>query len=93
MGFTKVSGSDKGNIRLYGLSTCIWCKRTKQFLDDLGVGYEYVFVDLLEGAAREECINEIKRWNERASFPTIVFDGKSCIVGFKEDEIKKTLGM
>ena len=34
---------------LYALSTCVWCRRTKQLLDQLGVEYDYVDVDLLEG--------------------------------------------
>jgi glutaredoxin-related protein len=37
------------NIKLYALSTCIWCRKTKEFLDKSGVEYEYVYVDELEG--------------------------------------------
>ena len=48
-----VSGKNMGHTMLYALSTCVWCKKTKQLLDDLGVEYDYVFVDLLEGADRE----------------------------------------
>ena len=36
----------------YGLSTCIWCKRTRKFLKDQGVSFEYVYVDLLKGQER-----------------------------------------
>ncbi|MCX7039766.1 MAG: glutaredoxin family protein, partial [Spirochaetes bacterium] len=32
---------------MYTLSTCMWCRMAKNLLRDLGVGYEYVDVDLL----------------------------------------------
>jgi len=33
-------------VLVYALSTCVWCKRTKEFLKDRKVHYEYVDVDL-----------------------------------------------
>src|SRR4030042_5339749 len=49
-----ISGVDKGKIVMYGLSTCVWCKRTKKLLTDLGVEYDYVFVDKLDKAEENE---------------------------------------
>ena len=92
MRFEHVDGVDKGKVVLYALSTCVWCKRTKQFLGNLGVRYDFVFVDLLEGAEKDEAMDEIRKWNPRCSFPTIVVNDQKCIVGFKEDEIKEALG-
>lgn len=44
-----VPGEDRGRVMLYALSTCGWCARTKELLTDLGVGFSYVYVDLLAG--------------------------------------------
>ena len=88
----KVEGTAKGDITLYALSTCVWCKRTKALLSELGVAYNYIFVDQLDRETREEVEDEVRRWNPRCSFPTMVIDGKQCIVGFQEDEIKEALG-
>ena len=85
-----VTGENKGKIMLYALSTCVWCKKTKQLLRDLGVEYDYIFVDLLEGDDKDKTMNEVKKWNSRCSFPTLVINDK-CIVGFKEDEIREVL--
>ena len=87
-----VKGVDKGKIMLYALSTCVWCRRTKQLLDSLGVDYHYVYVDLLEGKDRDEAIDEVEKWNPRVSFPTLVINDKKCITGHKEDEVKEALG-
>ena len=86
-----VKGENKGKIILYTLSTCMWCKKTKMFLDDLGVEYNFVYVDYLEGDERDKTKREIMKWNPRCSFPTMVINDKVCIVGFKEEKIKEAL--
>ena len=86
-----VEGKNKGKIMLYALSTCVWCKKTKRLLDDLDVEYNYIFVDKLDGEKKEKIKEEIKKWNPKISFPTIVLNDKKCIVGYKKDEIKKAL--
>jgi len=88
-----VKGKNKGKILLYALSTCIWCKMTKEFLDKLGVEYSFVYVDLLEGKDKDKSTEDIKKWNPMCSFPTMVINDKKCIVGFKEKEIKEALGL
>jgi glutaredoxin-like protein NrdH len=92
MKLLQVSGEDRGKIVLYALSTCVWCKKTKRLLEKQGVGYSYVDVDQLEGEDREKTIEEIKKWNPKCSFPTLVINDQSCIVGYKEDQIKEAIG-
>jgi len=87
-----VEGKKKAKILLYALSTCVWCRKTKQLLDSLAVDYYYVYVDQLEGTEKEQTRKEMERWNPRCSFPTMVINDKDCIVGFKEEEIKEALG-
>ncbi len=86
-----VSGKEVGNVMLYALSTCGWCRKTRQLLSDIGVAYDYIYVDLLSGKDREEAMNAVKKWNPECSFPTLVINENKCIVGFKEDEIKQSL--
>jgi len=80
-------------VAFYGLSTCIWCKRTRQFLEEEGVQFDYTYVDLLTGQERQDAVDAVRKFNPRTSFPTIVVDGSECVVGFKKDEIKKALGL
>jgi glutaredoxin len=88
-----VSGKNRGKIFLYALSTCVWCKKTKEFFKNLGVEYSYVYLDQLNGKEREDNLKNLRKWNPRGSFPTIVINDKLCIVGFKEEEIKKSLDL
>ncbi len=79
------------NVLLYALSTCIYCKKTKELLDQLcPEGYACLNVDLLEGEERKEALARMAEHNPARSFPTVIID-KNVIVGFKQDEIKKYL--
>lgn len=91
MAIEHVSGRNAGPLVLYALSTCVWCRKTKQLLDDLGVAYDYVYVDLLDSNEKDHVMKNVERWNPSRSFPTLVLDNDRCIVGFKEDEIRDTL--
>ena len=89
MGIEHVSGKNKGTVMLYALSTCGWCKRTKDLLREMGVEFDYAYVDLLEGKEQDEAMNTVERFNPSGSFPTLVINDKKCIVGFREQEIRE----
>ena len=79
-------------VKIYSLSTCSHCRATKKFLGDCTIKYEFVDVDLLEGEERAAIIADVKKFNPRCSFPTIII-GDNVIVGFKEKEIREALGI
>nr|MBC7245041.1 glutaredoxin family protein [Chloroflexota bacterium] len=93
MDIKHVDGENKGQVFLYALSTCGWCKKTKAFLSELGVAYSYVDVDLEQGAEREKVLSEVRRWNPSTSFPTTVINDAICVVGFQPDKLKEALGL
>ncbi|MCG9479810.1 MAG: glutaredoxin family protein [Actinomycetia bacterium] len=76
---------------IYTLSTCGWCRKTKNLLQDMGVAYNYIDVDLLQGEDREEALARMKEHNPSGGFPTMVIDGSDCIVGFDQGKIKEKL--
>jgi glutaredoxin-like protein NrdH len=89
--FTHVDGKDCGKVMFYGLSTCGWCRKTRQLLEQLGVAYDYVYVDLLGPDAQEQAMEQVRRWNPNESFPTIVFNDESCVLGFDEKKIREAV--
>jgi glutaredoxin-like protein NrdH len=90
MAMEHVAGKDVGHVTLYALSTCVWCKKTRQLLGELGVAYDYEYVDLLEGDEKTRAMNVVRQWNPACSFPTLIINDK-CIVGFQEDKIRQAL--
>ncbi len=77
--------ADEKDIKIYSLSTCSHCKATKKLLDECTLKFDFVDVDLLEGEERKAMVEEVKKVNERCSFPTIII-GEKVIVGYKEKE-------
>lgn len=86
-----VAGKNAGQIMLYALSTCGWCRKTRELLQELGVEYSYEYVDLLQETQKDDAMKTVERWNPSCSFPTLVIDNQKCIVGFKPDEVRKAL--
>ena len=87
----KVEGGRKRHgVKLYALSTCMWCRKTRKLLEDHSVEYEFVEVDQLQGAQREEALRNVKDHNPDVTFPTIVVDGRP-IIGYREAELKGAL--
>ena len=85
-----VQGKNAGNVMLYALSTCGWCRKTRQLLEELSVAYDYEYVDLTTGERRTAVMDEVRRWNPVQTFPTIIVNG-NVIIGFREDEIRRSL--
>jgi glutaredoxin len=89
MGIEHVAGKNRGTVMLYALSTCGWCARTKELLKELGVEFDFTFVDLLEGKEQDDAMDQVEKWNPSGSFPTLVINNRKSIVGFKEQEIRE----
>ena len=79
-------------VKLYALSTCVHCSKTKRFLNDCNVRYDSTDVDLLSGEERQKVLEEIRKVNAACTFPTIII-GDRVIIGFKEQEIREALGL
>jgi glutaredoxin-like protein NrdH len=79
-------------VKIFTLSTCSHCKATKKFLNDNGIKFEFVDVDQFQGAEREKILEDVVKYNPQRSFPTIII-GDEIIIGFKEDDIRKALGI
>lgn len=86
-----VAGKDRGQIMLFALSTCVWCKKTKGLLQEMNVGFDYTDIDLLSEADKNEAMEIIKKWNPRCSFPSLVVNESQCVVGFDEHRIRELL--
>lgn len=81
-------------VTMYGLSTCVHCRRTREFLENNNVPFTCTYVDLLESEERGEALNIVRSVNPRISFPTLLIDGGAkVIVGFQEKELAEALGL
>ena len=80
------------SVKLYALSTCVHCRHAKQFLEEFHVPFEFIYVDQLQGEERQQIIAQVKQYNPRVSFPTLVLcDGATVIIGFQREELREAL--
>jgi len=89
--FSKHEGASAGEILFFGLSTCIRCRKTKEYLMNKGIEFYFVYVDQLDDLTRQEVRAWLKKWNPDLSYPTIVFNNEKSVVGFNEDDIDREI--
>lgn len=77
---------------MYTISTCGHCKAAKRFMKEHNIPHKFTDVDLLEREEKRSVLEELKKFNNRLSYPTIII-GDVVIVGFREDELKEALGL
>jgi glutaredoxin 3 len=75
------------DVKVYTTKTCPWCRRAKDFLIENNIPFEEVSVQ-----DNQEHAKELIKLSGQMGVPVIVA-GDKAIVGFDEEEIKKTLGI
>jgi glutaredoxin-like protein NrdH len=94
MQFSKVSGKKNDHkVSVYALSTCVWCKLTKQYLNENSVEYEFVDVDMLDDEDKDKVHQTVLSKGGALSYPTTIVDEKIVITGFRKDKLKEVLGL
>ena len=83
---------DQPKVFVYALSTCGHCRNAKKLLDNNNVKYDFVDVDLLPRDEMKKTLDEVRKVNPQAAFPTILI-GDKVIVGYRELDIVEALGL
>ena len=81
----------KHNIKCYGLSTCGHCRQLREWLAAQNLAHDFVEVDQLSGEAKQAALRAVREVNPSCSFPTILIDDQTVIVGFREDRLRQAL--
>lgn len=86
------SKSDHG-VFVFALSTCGWCKRTKEFLGENDVAFEYIDVDKCTWEEKREVGRLLKERDVSLGFPVTIVDDEVVISGYKPEELREALGL
>jgi glutaredoxin-like protein NrdH len=89
MQFTEVPGNKNNHkVTLYALSTCVWCKLIKQFLNNNDVAFRFVDVDLQNEADKSVVIKDILSKGGTITYPTTIIDDEKLLQGYRVDYMK-----
>ena len=80
---------DAPRIKMFALSTCGHCRNTKKWLAEHDIDCDIVDVDLLQGEEKKKCIEEMRQYNPRLTFPTIVVSEDNIIIGFHPEKMEE----
>ena len=84
--------NDCGDLRVYALSTCGFCRRALKFLKKNSIKYHYIYVDKLPLDIKREVKSYLtKKTDGNFGFPFVIINDEKFLRGFKEDEWKEEL--
>ncbi len=80
-------------IFMYTLSTCPWCRKTKQFFKDRNIPFEYVDYDLVSEAEQEKIQKAIvQSGTQTLAFPWVKIEN-DIVVGWNPERYTELLGL
>ena len=79
------------NVKMYTLSTCPWCKKTKKFFRDHEIPFEFIDYDKSDDETREKILKEMRQHGANG-FPYVKI-GEDIIVGYKPEEYANAMGI
>ena len=86
----KVDGKFSNHIvQLVTISTCIWCKRMKNMLNDNEIEYEYTDIDLLSPLEKNALKRFLRNYTDRLAFPMCFVDGEFYGTGSSDDLVRR----
>ena len=67
-------------VAMYSFTTCPFCRKAKDYLEEEGIPYEAIELDLLPGNEGNEIRAELGRMTKRTSVPSIFIGGEILLI-------------
>lgn len=81
--FIHKNGESGLKLKLFGLTTCAYCKRAVEYLDGHGFAYDLLYLDDCSEEAKSQVKREFKeRFGKRLTVPTLFLNENEYLVGF-----------
>lgn len=77
-------------IKIYTLSTCMWCKKTKKYFSEQAHPYECVDYDLAPESQQAEIEKMIREKGGEVAFPCVLID-EEMVIGWNPDKYDQLL--
>ncbi|MGD0229505.1 MAG: glutaredoxin family protein [Syntrophorhabdales bacterium] len=70
-------------VKVYGLSTCPWCRKAKEYFEKQSVLFSYIDYDLSSSEEQERISQEMSSFQLKG-FP-VVKVGEEAVVGYSQE--------
>ena len=80
--FQEVKGkNDKQDVSIFTLSTCMWCKKCKRYLNEREIKYKYIDVDQITPDQKSKILQYLREnyKPDRISYPFLICDDKFVV--------------
>lgn len=77
-------------VFMYTLSTCPWCRKTKQFFKDRDILFDYIDYDLAGEEEQERILKDMARYGGSVAFPFVKMD-EEVIIGYNPERYSELL--
>jgi glutaredoxin len=78
-------------VSMYTLSTCPWCRKTKQFFNQQHIPFEFVDYDLADETTQDRIMRELDAEGVKG-FPFVRI-GDQTVEGYQPERFAKLLGI
>jgi len=91
--FQKVNGkNDKQDVSIFTLSTCMWCKKCKRYLNEREIKYKYIDIDKITPDQKSKILQYLREnyKPDRISYPFLICDNK-FVVGYDPNKYEELM--
>lgn len=78
-------------VSMYTLSTCPWCRKTKNFFTEHNIPFDFIDYDLADATTQSRIIEELDV-NGANGFPYVKIDN-NVIVGYNPNRYAELIGL
>ena len=90
MDFKIVPGRfNKQKVKIYTISTCMWCTRLKRKLQQNEIEYTYLDVDLLPLSEKTQVKTQLRNYRRILAFPMMFIDDKFISNEYIDEKIQE----
>ena len=91
--FQEVDGkNDTHTVSIFTLSTCMWCKKCKRYLNEREIKFKYIDVDKITPDQKSKILQYLREnyKPDRISYPFLICDDK-FVVGYDPNKYEELM--
>ena len=77
-------------VSMYTLSTCPWCRKTKQFFKDKNIQFDFIDYDLAAEGEQDRISKDMMKYTGHIAFPFVRI-GEEVVIGYDPEKFEELI--